>query len=459
MESKINLKISVALLAVLMAAISCVSTNEQENNNMSDVILMTLDPGHFHAALVQKNMYDNVSHKVFVFAPEGSDVADHLARIEGFNTREEKPTSWEAFVYTGEDFFEKMIDEKPGNVVVLSGNNGKKTEYIYKAIEKGINVLADKPMTIDPDNYVLLEDAFRLAKEKGVILYDVMTERFEINTMLQKALSQVPELFGDLETGSPDNPAVTKESVHHFFKYVSGSALKRPAWFFDTQQQGEGIVDVTTHLVDLIQWECYPGIILEKSDIDISSGRRWPTVLSPEEFKKVTGFETFPDYLQKDVLNGDLNCYANGSFVYKLKDTWAKVVVEWKFQAPESTGDTHYSIMRGTGCDLIIKQGEEENYKPTLYLQSHGNDLTGILPGVLASLDWKGISSKDIGNGLWRLNIPDKYKVGHEAHFSQVTEKYLEYLGDAKLPEWEVPNMIVKYYTTTEALKQAMSDK
>ena len=48
-----------------------------------------------------------------------------------------------------------------------------------------------------------------------------------------------------------EEPAVTKESVHHLFKYVSGKPLRRPAWFFDTAQQGEGIVDITTHLVDL----------------------------------------------------------------------------------------------------------------------------------------------------------------------------------------------------------------
>ena len=57
--------------------------------------------------------------------------------------------------------------------------------------------------------------------------------------------------------------------------------------------------------------------------------------------------------------------------------------------------------------------------------------------------------------GFWGVDIPDSYKVGHEAHFGQVTEKYLDYLSKGTLPEWEIPNMIVKYYTTTEGLKQA----
>jgi hypothetical protein len=46
--------------------------------------------------------------------------------------------------------------------------------------------------------------------------------------------------------------------VHHFFKVVSEKDIIRPAWYFDVSLQGEGIVDVTTHLVDLVQWKCFP---------------------------------------------------------------------------------------------------------------------------------------------------------------------------------------------------------
>ena len=42
--------------------------------------------------------------------------------------------------------------------------------------------------------------------------------------------------------------------------------------------------------------------------------------------------------------------------------------------------------------------------------------------------------------------------MGHEAHFAQVMERYLQYLKDKKLPGWEVPGMLAKYYTATKAL-------
>ncbi len=335
-----------------------------------DVNLITVDPGHFHAALVQKTMYPQVSPAVHVYAPDGPDLQQHLARIESYNTRDVNPTSWNEIVYTGDDFFEKMITEKAGNVVVLSGNNRKKADYITGSINAGLNVLADKPMIISPDEFPRLEQAFSTAKEKGVLLYDIMTERFEITSILQKLLSQNEEVFGKLISGTKEEPAVTKISVHHFSKIVSGVPLQRPAWFFDVEQQGEGIVDVTTHLVDLIQWECFPEQILNPSDINIVSAKRWPTIISRDEFRGVTAFEDFPGYLQKDIKDGKLNVYSNGEIVYQIKGIWAKVSVTWNFMPPAGSGDTHYSVMHGSGCDLIIKQSADEKFLPTLYLEN-----------------------------------------------------------------------------------------
>src|SRR5262249_9217166 len=59
-----------------------------------DVQLMTLDPGHFHAALVQKEMYEGVAPRVDIYAPLGSDLTEHINRIVAFNTRAEHPTAW-----------------------------------------------------------------------------------------------------------------------------------------------------------------------------------------------------------------------------------------------------------------------------------------------------------------------------------------------------------------------------
>jgi len=136
--------------------------------------------------------------------------------------------------------------------------------------------------------------------------------------------------------------------------------------------------------------------------------------------------------------------------------------VIWNFEAPEGGGDTHYSVMRGTKCNLIIRQGAEQQFKPTLFIEpAAGQDiktlesqLSLVVPNVLAA-KYPGLKLVKLSENQWTLDIPAAFKVGHEAHFSQVAEKYLKYLTDGKLPEWEVPNMIVKYYTTTEGLKLA----
>ena len=428
-----------------------------------EVKLITLDPGHFHAALVQKNRYDQISPEVYVYAPAGNDVNEHLNRIEGYNKRAESPTVWDEKVYTGDDYLEKMISEKRGNVVVVSGNNRIKSDYIKKSVESGLNVLADKPMVITADQFPKLEEAFRIAKKKGVLLYDIMTERFSVTSVLQRELSMIPEIFGTLETGSVEKPAIEMVSVHYFYKSVSGNTLVRPAWFFDVNQQGEGIVDVTTHLVDLVQWEGFPDQILNKSDIRIIGAKRWPTLLSKEEFNVVTRMEHYPEYLNDAVKNGKLNVFANGEILYGIKGVFAKVTAIWNYKAPEGGGDTHYSMMRGTFSDLEIHQGVEEKYDPTLTISAaKGVDLAlfaANLEKAVKGLPQPGLSLEKLGNSRWKLVIPEVLKIGHEAHFAQVTAKYLEYLKGGKLPEWEVHNMITKYYTTTSALKLAKGTK
>jgi Predicted dehydrogenases and related proteins len=427
-----------------------------------EVKLMTLDPGHFHAALIQKSMYEQIDPTVYVYAPEGDDVAQHLGRIEGYNKRADKPTAWIEKVYTGNDYLEKMLAEKPGNVMMVAGNNAKKTEYIQKAVEAGISVFADKPMVITPEAYPALEQSFKTAAEKGVLLYDIMTERFEITNILQKELVNTPEVFGGLIDGTAEEPAIDILSVHNFCKVVSGSALKRPAWFFDMSQQGEGNADVATHLVDLAQWSAFPEVVLNKTDVQMLSAKHWTTDFTPEQFEKVTGMKEFPEFLKKDVSDGKLKIFANGEMQYKLKGKAFKVTALWDFQAPEGAGDSHYCLMRGKLCNVIIKQTKDEKYKPTVYVEATGaTDLTAFEAGLKKAVEetisakYAGLKLTKLADKRWVVEIPAQYSVGHEAHFGQVTEKYLQYLKDGKLPEWEVPNMLVKYYITTEALKMS----
>lgn len=429
-----------------------------------EVKLITLAPGHFHAYLVQKSMYEQVDPLVHVYAPEGPEAEAHLAMIDSYNSRPVNPTSWQQVVYLGEDYIDRMVQEKKGNVVILAGNNSQKTHYILAAVEAGLNVLSDKPMAIDTENFERLKQAFQIAEKNKVLLYDIMTERYEITSALQKELIHIRDIFGELEKGTVENPAVIKESVHHLFKYVSGNVLQRPPWFFDVSQQGEGIIDVTTHLVDLIQWACFPGQVIDyEKDIRMLSARRWPTAVTRSQYESITRLPEFPDYLMGNIdRDSILQVYANGEMNYTLNGVHARVIVRWDYRAPEGTGDTHYSITRGSRANLVIRQGQAENFKPVLYIEPAGGDSSGTYAENLQKAfrqvqeKYPGIALEQADHG-WKVVVPSIYDVGHEAHFAQVTEKYLQYLVDGKLPDWEIPNMLAKYYTTTKALEEAMS--
>ncbi len=428
------------------------------------VRLITLDPGHFHAALVQKSMYAGIDSVVRVYAPDGPELQSHLSLIKQYNTRSEAPTHWVEQLYTGNDFLEKMIAEKKGNVLVLAGNNLRKTQYITRAVAAGMHVLADKPMAIDKANFAELEQDFTTAAANHVLLYDIMTERSEITNLLQKAFSQLPEVFGHLTTGTEKAPAVTIESAHYFYKFVSGQALTRPAWFFDPAQQGDAIADVGTHLLDLVQWACFPDSIIDyKKDILVGSARVWPTPVTRSQFAAVTKKDSFPSFLQPYIKSDSvLQTHGNGEINYTLKGVHVKLTARWEYKAPEGSGDTHYCLLKGSLASLEIRQGAAENYKPTLYIVPvHNSPLyDSSLQHALSTLNtpYPGISTEKTATG-WKLIIPDKYKVGHEAHFAQVMQRYLQYLKDGRLPAWEVPGMIAKYYTATTALEMANKQK
>src|SRR5690625_1083065 len=88
------------------------SGNRNFSGKPNEVRIMTLNPGHFHAALVQKNMLEQVDPTVYIYGPDGPDLEQHIERIEGFNSREESPTDWKMVVYRGDDYLERMIREK-----------------------------------------------------------------------------------------------------------------------------------------------------------------------------------------------------------------------------------------------------------------------------------------------------------------------------------------------------------
>jgi predicted dehydrogenase len=426
--------------------------------------IATLDPGHFHAALVQKYMYPNVGADVYVYAQPSADLDMHLKRISDYNARKENPTHWNEVLYTSSDFFNKMISEKKGNVVVLSGNNELKSDYILTSLQNGFNVLADKPMAIDAKGFEKIKKSFVLAKQNKLQLFDIMTERFEVSSVLQRLLVQSTEVFGQLEKGSIEHPAIENYNVHMLYKMVSGNVLTRPEWFMDINKQGEGIADVMTHIVDLAQWVGFPDQTIDyHKDIQMVDANRWPTKLTLGQFSTLTHAKQFPSYLAKNIVSDTvLNYYCNGDIVYKLKNTFIKTTTIWNYASSDGSGDVYESIVRGTNANLVIKQGKSEGFKPTLYVMPKKDDadFENKLRAAVATIQsrYAGLSIEKVDNG-WKMVVPSKFIENHEEHFGRVFQAYLNYLDNNNMPSWEVPNMLAKYYITTKALTMANSKK
>jgi predicted dehydrogenase len=429
---------------------------QEKGRQMADVRLMTLDPGHFHAALIQKDMYPGVAPRVDVYAPLGTDLFEHLKRIAAFNRRTEKPTRWETEVHASADFFERMLRDKPGNVVVLSGRNRGKIDRILASLTGGIHVLADKPWILESKDLKPMESALAHADEKLLVAYDIMTERFEITSILQRALVNDRATFGEIVKGTEAEPAVYMESIHHLMKVVAGAPNIRPAWFFDTAEQGEGFNDIGTHLVDLVQWTLLPDQAVDyRKDVQVLSAQRWPTMIAEEQFRRVTNEPRFPAELSSSVKDGQLEYFCNTLVSYALRGIHTRLNVIWDWEAPAGAGDTHFAVYRGTRARVEVRQTKADGYRPELYVVPASADAGAqVLTAARAKISslrgaYPGIAVEERGAEI-HVTIPDALRVGHEAHFGQVASVFMKYLRDRKsLPAWERPNMLAKYFVTT----------
>ena len=106
-----------------------------------------------------------------------------------------------------------------------------------------------------------------------------------------------------MEKGSAANPEISTESVHYFYKNVSGSPRMRQTWLMDVSKQGEGISDMMVHLIDSAQWSSFSNVILSNKGIKINSANRWPTPMTLSQFSLITGTKQFSGFLKKDLKN------------------------------------------------------------------------------------------------------------------------------------------------------------
>jgi predicted dehydrogenase len=414
--------------------------------------LVIVDPGHFHAALVQKEMYAALLPEVHVYAPVGLDLVDYLTRIARFNTRPGNPTRWSFKVDAGPDHLARLRGEEAGGICVLSGRNRDKIALIEAAIDTGLHVLADKPVIIRRADLPRLERVTETAEAKGLVLADMMGGRAEIVGSLIRLLRADPEIFGDQLPGSPGAPAVEMTSVHHLMKQVAGVPNTRPAWYFDVTEQGDALADIGTHLVDRIHNTLFPGEALDyRADIAIGAVERWSTTVTAAQFRQVTGETLATDNL-------DYPC--NARLGYAVRGVHVGLDLRWNWEAEPGGDDTHTAIYRGTRARLEIRHGPAEGYRPQLYVVPVSNKIGTDIAAALAhrieaaQAQYPGVGLERRGDD-WRVTIPDALRVGHDPQFAALTRRFLAAVEDpASVPASERPNLIAKSFVCTAAEAQ-----
>jgi hypothetical protein len=102
-----------------------------------------------------------------------------------------------------------------------------------------------------------------------------------------------------------------------------------------------------------------------------------------------------------------------------------------------------------------IRQGAAEKYVPELYVAPHADGVAAAVRQNIARLQkqWPGVAVRESGAELG-ITVPERYRVGHEAHFAQVTRQFFEYLKNPRsMPAWEKPGMAAKYYVSTTGVQ------
>lgn len=421
------------------------------------VRLVTVAPGHFHAALVQKRTPPGVHRRAHVYAPLDDDLVAHLARVAAFNARPGDPTAWELDVRAGPDYRERFLREQPGNTVVLSGRNRPKVGLIRDAVAQNFHVIADKPWVVEAADLPALDAALADATAREVLVLDVMTERHEVANRLLRAVTREADVFGDWLGGSPANPALALTSTHFLKKTVDGRPLRRPWWWFDPGIAGEGMADVGTHLADQALWIVAPERPVEAgTEAVVHDADRAPLILTRAQFAELTGLPDVPPVLAPRLVN-DLFYYPGTHTAWlTVRGVHVRLMTQWEYESPG--GDSHEAVARGTDATVFIRQ--PPGAVPEVFVAATGVAHAELLANLAAACagwqgEFPGLAVEDRGAEA-RLAIPAALRTGHEDHFAAVMEELVGYLQTPRsVPEWEAVNARTKYHLTTRAVELA----
>ena len=395
--------------------------------------LLFLEPGHFHAALTLRARNPRLDRCVHLYATPGPERDAFTALVHSFNSRAGDPTDWDLEIHEAADPERALVEERRGAAVVLAGRNQPKLGAIARLHAAGFHVLADKPWLTEGAG---LPDLGRATAGRPLAM-DIMTIRHEVVAGLTSRVAASRELFGELDS-SADEPAIDIRSVHHLLKVVDGAPLRRPAWYYDTRIQGDGLVDIQSHMTDQAQWLVGDDAGFDyRRDFELDGADRWSTPVPLELFRASTGRDDFPDALRARVTDGVLALACNGEIRYRLRGVTVRQRAEWGQHEPEGGGDAHHATLRGTDATVVARRGPETGFRAELHIapRDAGPSFDALLDETLSawSRQLPGLSRRPSSLGQ-EIVIPAALHTPHEAHFAMVLDRFLDHVESAAWP-------------------------
>ena len=357
-------------------------------------------------------------------------------------------------VHESDDPLASLIQEARGDIVVLAGKNAAKLATIARLHEAGFNVLADKPWLTSSAAL----PALRQATAGAPLAMDIMTGRYDVLARLRRRIVATPSVFGEFADDS-HRPTVELASVHHLYKVVNGRPLVRPSWYYDVDVQGDGVVDIQSHLVDQVQWLVAGDEPCEfERDVELRAARRWTTPVPVALYRDSTGESAFPESLSPWVRDDVLELACNSEIEYRLKGVSVRQRAEWRQREPAGGGDLHPAVVRGTRGSVVERHGPETDYVAELNLQpAPGTDPEPALAEAVSH--WREefpdleFEPAEVG---YRFILPERLRTGHESHFAMVLDAFLDYLQAGRWPEWLAPGIRLRYTLLAHARELAL---
>ncbi len=423
--------------------------------------LLVLEPGHFHAALVLRDRNPRVDRSVHVYSSNGPELDAFLGLVDGFNTRTTDPTAWEIRVHRSDEPLARLIAERRGDVVVVAGRNSAKLPAIRRLHDAGFHVLADKPLITTSE---ALPDLDRITAGPPLAL-DLMTERHAIATRIRRRIVATESVFGRFTERPDRQPALWFESVHHLCKTVDGRPLRRPPWYYDVSIQGDGVVDIQSHLVDQAQWliEAAGGSDAAKPGFVIDGARRWTTAVPLDVFVESTGEPAFPPSLSAAVRHGVLDLACNGLIDYRLDGVRVRQRTEWRLRCEPGGGDEHRSVAEGTGARVVLRAGRETGHESQIHIGPSRRDresddrLEGRLVERLG--EWReefpglALQPSELGH---EVIVPPALRTPHETTFAPVLDAFLDRLDGAGWSSSDASRINARYTMLARARDRAV---